>query len=368
MLVQLRKVCNHPYLFEGVEDMTLDPMGEHLILNCGKLVLLDKLLPKLKSQGSRVLLFCQMTRVLDILEDYCFIRKYNYCRLDGQTSGDDRDDMIDRFNEDGSDIFIFLLSTRAGGLGINLATADSVIFYDSDWNPKMDLQAQDRAHRIGQKKTVKIYRLITEDSVEKRIVERAEMKMRLDTFVIQQGRLTDANKTLSATEMANMIMSDAKSIFHSDNMTISDEDIDSILEKGKQKTKEMIEEVEKQVPDVAKLLDFKIGDTNLRVFEGVDYKDVKEKQKEVLEEVEQYIIQDTAFNKRERKVHYLFLLYIIQQVKYFDEQLHKEAAKPKKPRLPKQMNLPRLDPYYFYNKTRLEELHEMQKNMYIIIY
>lgn len=127
----------------------------------------------------------------------------------------------------------------------------------------MDLQAQDRAHRIGQTKPVKIYRLITEDSVEKRIVERAEMKMRLDTFVIQQGRLVDQNKTLSAKEMANMIMyifkyilyrGDAKAIFHSDTNNITDDDIDTILEKGKVKTKEMIDNVDKEIPDVAKYL------------------------------------------------------------------------------------------------------------------
>ncbi len=188
IVMQLRKVCNHPYLFNGVEDRSLDPAGEHLIENCGKLRLLDKLLARLKEGGHRVLIFSQMTRLLDILEDYCFIRKHDYCRLDGQTPHDLRTEYIDAFNAKDSQKFIFLLSTRAGGLGINLQTADTVILFDSDWNPQVDLQAQDRAHRIGQKKQVHIYRLVTQDTIEEKILERAELKLRLDAVVIQQGR------------------------------------------------------------------------------------------------------------------------------------------------------------------------------------
>ena len=109
-----------------------------------------------------MLIFSQMTRVLDILEDYMEFRNYQYCRIDGQTAGEDRDSAIESFNAPDSPIFAFLLSTRAGGLGINLATADTVILYDSDWNPQVDLQAQDRAHRIGQKKQVHVYRLVVE--------------------------------------------------------------------------------------------------------------------------------------------------------------------------------------------------------------
>lgn len=154
-----------------------------------------------------------MTRMLDILEDYCWFRQYDYCRLDGQTAHEDRQKMIDEYNEPGSEKFIFMLSTRAGGLGINLATADVVILYDSDWNPQADLQAQDRAHRIGQKKQVRIFRLITEDTVEERIVERAEMKLKLDALVIQQGRLTEKQKNVGKDEMLNMIQFGAERIF-----------------------------------------------------------------------------------------------------------------------------------------------------------
>ena len=118
----------------------------HLVENCGKMVVLDKLLPKLQEQGSRVLIFSQMTRILDILEDYAMWRGYQYCRLDGQTPHEDRMASINEFNAPGSDKFLFFLSTRAGGLGINLATADVVVMYDNDWNPQVDLQAQVSMH------------------------------------------------------------------------------------------------------------------------------------------------------------------------------------------------------------------------------
>jgi SWI/SNF-related matrix-associated actin-dependent regulator of chromatin subfamily A member 5 len=120
IVMQLRKCAGHPYLFPGVEDRTLPPLGEHLVENCGKMVLLDKLLKKLHENGHRVLLFTQMTRVLDILEDYLVMRQYKYCRIDGNTSYDAREESIDSFNAPESDKFLFLLSTRAGGLGINL--------------------------------------------------------------------------------------------------------------------------------------------------------------------------------------------------------------------------------------------------------
>ena len=144
IVMQLRKCCNHPYLFPNVEDRTLDPLAEHLYLNCGKMTLVHKLLRKMKERGHRVLMFSQMTRMIDILEDYCISQGYEYCRIDGNTSYDDREDRIAEFNSPNSTKFIFLLSTRAGGLGINLQTADTVILYDSDWNPQADLQAQDR--------------------------------------------------------------------------------------------------------------------------------------------------------------------------------------------------------------------------------
>jgi SWI/SNF-related matrix-associated actin-dependent regulator of chromatin subfamily A member 5 len=125
IVMQLRKCCGHPYLFEGVEDRTLDPLGEHLVENCGKLFMVDKLLKRLKERGSRVLIFTQMTRVLDILEDFMVMRGYEYCRIDGNTTYEDREASIDNFNAPNSEKFCFILSTRAGGLGINLQTADT---------------------------------------------------------------------------------------------------------------------------------------------------------------------------------------------------------------------------------------------------
>lgn len=141
-------------IFDGAEPGPPYTTDKHLVDNCGKMIILDKLLIKLKEQGSRILIFSQMTRMLDILEDYCIWRNFEYCRLDGQTSHEDRQASIDAYNAPNSSKFVFMLSTRAGGLGINLATADVVVLYDSDWNPQVDLQATDRAHRIGQTKTV----------------------------------------------------------------------------------------------------------------------------------------------------------------------------------------------------------------------
>lgn len=235
ILMQLRKCVNHPYLFDGAEPGPPYTTDEHLIDNSGKLVVLDKLLPKVQEKGSRVLIFTQMTRVLDMLEDYCWLRGYKYCRIDGQTAHEDRDRQIQEYNADGSDKFIFMLSTRAGGLGINLYTADIVVLFDSDWNPQMDLQAMDRAHRIGQKKQVCVFRLVTENTVDEKIVERAAVKLRLDRMVIQQGRLVDNKQNLGKDEMLSMIRHGAKQVFASKESNIGQDDIDEILRIGESK-------------------------------------------------------------------------------------------------------------------------------------
>jgi SNF2 family DNA or RNA helicase len=150
ILMQLRKICNHPYLFLN----SYNQADHELVRSSGKFELLDRMLPKLKRAGHRVLMFSQMTQCMTILEDYFTYRNFCYLRLDGSTSADDREQRMYQFNAADSPYFIFLLSTRAGGLGLNLATADTVILFDSDWNPMMDKQAQDRAHRIGQKNEV----------------------------------------------------------------------------------------------------------------------------------------------------------------------------------------------------------------------
>lgn len=137
------------------------------------MVILDKLLKRCREKGSRVLIFSQMSRMLDILEDYCLFRGYKYNRIDGGTAHPDRIRAIDQYNQPGSEKFVFLLTTRAGGLGINLTTADTVILYDSDWNPQADLRTMDRAHRIGQTKQVYVYRFVTEDAIEEKVLDRA---------------------------------------------------------------------------------------------------------------------------------------------------------------------------------------------------
>ncbi|XP_037948806.1 chromatin-remodeling complex ATPase chain Iswi-like isoform X2 [Teleopsis dalmanni] len=239
ILMQLRKCTNHPYLFDGAEPGPPYTTDTHLIFNSAKMVILDKLLPKLQAQGSRVLIFSQMTRMLDILEDYCLWHNYQYCRLDGKTPHEDRNRQIQEYNMENSIKFIFMLSTRAGGLGINLATADVVIIYDSDWNPQMDLQAMDRAHRIGQKKQVRVFRFITENTVEEKIVERAEVKLRLDKMVLQQGRLVDnCTNKLNKDEMLNIIRFGANQVFASKDSELTEVNIDEVLERGLSKTTE----------------------------------------------------------------------------------------------------------------------------------
>uniref|UniRef100_A0A8D8WF21 Chromatin-remodeling complex ATPase chain Iswi n=1 Tax=Cacopsylla melanoneura TaxID=428564 RepID=A0A8D8WF21_9HEMI len=321
ILMQLRKCSNHPYLFDGAEPGPPYTTDSHLAFNSGKMVVLDKLLPKLKAQDSRVLIFSQMTRMLDILEDYCYWRGFKYCRLDGKTAHEDRQRQINDFNAEGSDIFVFMLSTRAGGLGINLATADVVILYDSDWNPQMDLQAMDRAHRIGQKKQVRVFRLITENTVEEKIVERAEVKLRLDKLVIQQGRLTDSKNTLGKDEMLNIIRHGADHVFAGKDSEITDEDIDVILERCQAKTEELNKKYE--TLGESSLRDFTMDAPTQSVykFEGEDY---REKQK--LGTIGHWIEPP----KRERKANYAVDAY-------FKEALRTSEPKaPKAPRPPKQ--------------------------------
>jgi len=236
IVMQLRKCCNHPYLFDGAEPGPPYTTDEHIINNAGKMVILDKLLKSMKAKGSRVLIFSQMSRVLDILEDYCQFRGHQYCRIDGNTAHEDRISAIDEYNAPGSEKFVFLLTTRAGGLGINLVTADVVVLYDSDWNPQADLQAMDRAHRIGQTKQVYVFRFITQDAVEERIIERATQKLKLDQLVIQEGRAQHAaNTATNKDDLLEIIQHGAEKIINSKESMIIDEDIDAIIQKGEER-------------------------------------------------------------------------------------------------------------------------------------
>ena len=202
--MQLRKCCNHPFLLPGVEDKEtsalalLSARGEALINCSGKLVLIDKLLAKLKSEGRKVLIFSQMVQMLDILQDYLNYRQYRCERIDGRERGNKRQAAIDAFNRDGSEVFVMLLSTRAGGVGINLCTADSAVIFDCDWNPQNDLQAMARCHRIGQRKEVTIYRLITRRTYEAEMFDRAAKKLGLDQAVFGGSMFADAHLSADA--------------------------------------------------------------------------------------------------------------------------------------------------------------------------
>lgn len=354
IVMQLRKCCGHPYLFEGQEDRSLDPLGEHVIENCGKMVLMDKLIKRLKELGSRVLIFTQMTRVLDIMEDFCRMRQYEYCRIDGQTSFEDRESSIEEYNREGSSKFIFLLSTRAGGLGINLYTADIVILYDSDWNPQADLQAQDRAHRIGQKKEVNVYRLVTSDSVEEKIIERAQQKLKLDAMVVQQGRLQEKQSKLSKNEMLDMIRFGADQVFRAQDSTITDEDIDAILAKGEQRTEEMKQKM--QAHDKGDMLDFKLDGGGCQNHDGIDYSNEKERQDELKRLAEAEFAKTLAegMGKRERRT-------VFRQT-HTSPDGKRTSIKAKQ--LPKALRLPKMDEWQFYNRRRLLELHDIECSNY----
>ncbi|PFH58341.1 hypothetical protein XA68_13855 [Ophiocordyceps unilateralis] len=162
------------------------PSMQRFVTDSGKLAKLDQLLVKLKNEGHRVLIYFQMVRMMQIFQEYLTYRNYKYCRLDGSTKLEDRRDTVHDF-QTRPEIFIFLLSTRAGGLGINLTAADTVIFYDSDWNPTLDSQAMDRAHRLGQTRQVTVYRFITRNTVEERIRQRALQKEEVQKMVISGG-------------------------------------------------------------------------------------------------------------------------------------------------------------------------------------
>ncbi|XP_077235394.1 SNF2 domain-containing protein / helicase domain-containing protein [Tasmannia lanceolata] len=197
IVIQLRKACSHPYLFNGIEPEPYEE-GEHLVQASGKLIVLDQLLQKLRTEGHRVLLFAQMTRTLDILQDFLELRGYTYERLDGSIRAEERFAAIRSFskqtvehvlknqtNQDGA--FVFMISTRAGGVGLNLVAADTVIFYEQDWNPQVDKQALQRAHRIGQINHVLSINLVSAHTVEEVIMRRAERKLQLSHNVIGEG-------------------------------------------------------------------------------------------------------------------------------------------------------------------------------------
>ena len=272
IVMHLRKVCNHPYLFEGAEPGPPFVEGEHLVANSGKLIVFDKLLKRLKEGGHRVLVFVTMTRMLDILEDFCILRGHSWCRLDGSTSAEEREAMMAEYNRPGSDRFLFMLSTRAGGLGINLFTADTVVLFDSDWNPQADLQAQDRAHRIGQTRPVNVYRFIMENTLEEKIVERAERKLYLDRCIVEQGRLAMIMPTLQANELQQMIRFGADVVIKSEGASLTDADIEVLITQGETRTKELAAKLQADAQHSLASYQMEGGDpAKLYELDGVEY-------------------------------------------------------------------------------------------------
>ncbi|KAI5861191.1 SWI/SNF family of DNA-dependent ATPase [Durotheca rogersii] len=351
IVMQLRKCCNHPYLFEGAEPGPPYTTDEHLVYNSGKMALLDKLLRRLQKQGSRVLIFSQMSRLLDILEDYCVFREYKYCRIDGGTAHEDRIAAIDEYNKPDSEKFIFLLTTRAGGLGINLTSADIVILYDSDWNPQADLQAMDRAHRIGQTKQVVVYRFVTENAIEEKVLERAAQKLRLDQLVIQQGRAHPGAKgPAGKEELLDMIQHGAEKVFQTkgaagmpaNGTELNDDDIDEILSKGENRTKELNAKYEK------------LGIDDLQKFSS---ESAYEWNGEVFGKKKDIGVNWINPAKRERKEQSYSVDKFYRQAIYGTS---KAEAKPKAPRAPKQIAV---HDYQFY-PPRLRDLQDRETAFY----
>ncbi|KAJ9475213.1 Chromo domain-containing protein 1 [Pseudozyma hubeiensis] len=244
--IELKKASNHPYLFDGTETISdnREDTLKGLVMHSGKMVLLDKLLARLKADGHRVLIFSQMVRMLDILSDYMSLRGYIHQRLDGTVSSEVRKKAIEHFNAEGSPDFAFLLSTRAGGLGINLETADTVIIFDSDWNPQNDLQAMARAHRLNSKFHVSVFRLLTKDTVEEDVLERAKRKMVLEYAIIHQMDTSGTNfapkaaaknqQQFSKEELGAILKFGAQNMFKSENedgqqKKLDEMDLDDIL-------------------------------------------------------------------------------------------------------------------------------------------
>jgi superfamily II DNA or RNA helicase len=245
--LQLRKCCNHPFLIKGVEERELEELGdnpnveavnEKTVQCSGKMVLVSKLLPKLKREGHKVLIFSQFLKQLDLLERYCEANNFGFERLDGTTSGSVRQNAIDRFSRPNSKTCVFLLSTKAGGVGINLIAADTVIIFDSDWNPQNDLQAQARCHRIGQKKAVQIYRLVTRNTYESEMFDRASRKLGLEQAVLGTAAFNEAAEQMekpSAEQLVELLKRGAYALMEDDDKAsrqFAERDIETILKEN----------------------------------------------------------------------------------------------------------------------------------------
>ncbi|XP_036719762.1 chromodomain-helicase-DNA-binding protein 1-like isoform X1 [Balaenoptera musculus] len=292
VLSQLRKCVDHPYLFDGVEPEPFE-IGDHLIEASGKLHLLDKLLAFLYSKGHRVLLFSQMTQMLDILQDYMDYRGYSYERVDGSVRGEERHLAIKNFGQ--QPIFIFLLSTRAGGVGMNLTAADTVIFVDSDFNPQNDLQAAARAHRIGQNKSVKVIRLVGRDTVEEIVCRKAASKLQLTSTITEGGHFTLGAQKPAADadlQLSEILKFGLDKLLSSEGSTMDEIDLESIL--GETKDGQWISGALPTAEERSR--EQEEGKNHMYLFEGKDYS--KEPSKEDRKSFEQLVnLEKTLLQK-----------------------------------------------------------------------
>ncbi|KAL3918948.1 MAG: hypothetical protein SGILL_004001 [Bacillariaceae sp.] len=310
IFMQLRKASQHPWVFDGMQspDATLQEM----VAASGKLAVLDMLLCSLYKKGHRVVIFSQFTSTLDILESYCHERGWSHARFDGGTARGLRDYLVNRFNEPKSPYFLFLMSTKSGGVGLNLQTADTCILYDSDWNPQNDLQAMARVHRIGQKKTVHVYRLITSNSVEERMLERATRKLLLDQSVNRESA-TDVNVGgLGSKELLDDIKFGASAIFG--EKTLEDlpslNDIEQITNRHR-KDSDTLGKLKGGTEHNGATFEAEEKFTEGQVFGGIDFRKIREEnERKTREEIPKTLkgigrlwqsIKDIEGKKRERK-------------------------------------------------------------------
>lgn len=301
LVMELKKCCNHPFLFPSFFSTATDNNLKSYIRGSGKMILLDKLLLRLREKGHRVLIFSQMVSMLDILQEYCRMRGFPHQRLDGSMPNDLRQRAIDHFNAPESTDYVFLLSTRAGGLGINLATADTVIIFDSDWNPQNDLQAESRAHRIGQTKDVKVFRLLTRESVEEDILERAKRKRVLEHLVIhgvegderENGKDGAGKIAFKKEELSAILRFGAEKLFQASGDSAKQENDSSAHEPAADDEKaeermvlavDDIDELLARVPvddsDEVGAAEPSVGDSLLNAFKWADFKTVEEDDEE----------------------------------------------------------------------------------------
>ncbi|TYG38483.1 hypothetical protein ES288_D13G227000v1 [Gossypium darwinii] len=315
VVMELRKLCCHPYMLEGVEPDIEDANEAYkqLLESSGKLQLLDKMMVKLKEQGHRVLIYSQFQHMLDLLEDYCTYKKWQYERIDGKVGGAERQIRIDRFNAKNSSRFCFLLSTRAGGLGINLATADTVIIYDRLSNYLLFVAGVARAHRLGQTNKVMIYRLITRRSIEERMMQMTKKKMVLEHLVV--GRLKAQN--INQEELDDIIRYGSKELFADENdeagksgqIHYDDAAIDRLLDR------EQADSEDASVDDEA-------DDEILKAFKVANYEVIKESETVAEEETQNVAVEnkDTTSNS-ERTSYWEELLrdrYEVHKVEEFN--------------------------------------------------